>query len=49
MCPDYLFFVDEVGCNTSPEQREKIVGKGTVATESATTNRYHFAILGFTH
>ncbi len=42
--PDYVVFVDEVGCNTSQEgdgargREKKIVSRGTVAKESATTN-----------
>ena len=52
--PDYVIFVDEVGCNTSQEGdgahggERKIVGRGTVPKESATTNDNHFTVLGFT-
>jgi hypothetical protein len=52
--PDYVVFVDEVGCNTSQEgdgahgDKKKIVGRGTVPKESATTNDNHFTLLGFT-
>jgi hypothetical protein len=52
--PDYVVFVDEVGCNTSQEGdgarggERKIVSRGTVAKESATTNSNHFTVLGFT-
>jgi hypothetical protein len=54
LCPDYVVFVDEVGCNTSQEGdgargREKnIVSRRAVTKESATTNSNHFTILGFT-
>jgi hypothetical protein len=54
MHPEYMLFVDEVGCNTSQEGdgahggERKIVGRGTVPKESATTNDNHFTILGFT-
>jgi hypothetical protein len=52
--PDYVVFVDEVGCNTSQEGdgarggEKKIVSRGTVAKETATTNCNHFTVLGFT-
>jgi hypothetical protein len=54
MRPDYIVFVDEVGCNTSQEGdgarggEKKIVSRGTVAKEMATTNSNHFTVLGFT-
>jgi hypothetical protein len=52
--PEYVVFVDEVGCNTSQEGdgarggEKKIVSRGTVAKETATTNCNHFTVLGFT-
>jgi hypothetical protein len=52
--PEYVIFVDEVGCNTSQEGdgarggKKKIVVRGTVAKETATTNHNHFTVLGFT-
>ena len=52
--PDMVIFVDEVGCNTSQEGdghvggQKKIVPRGTVPKESATTNDNHFTLLGFT-
>ena len=52
--PDYVIFVDEVGCNTSQEGdgsrggEKKIVGRGTAARISAATNVNHFTVLGFT-
>ncbi len=55
MCPpEYNLFIDEVGCNTSQEGdgahggERKIVGRGQVPKESATTIDNHFTILGFT-
>lgn len=52
--PDYVIFVDECGCNTSQEGdgavggERKIVIRGTVPKESASTNSTHFTLLGFT-
>ena len=52
--PDMVLFVDEVGCNTSQVGdghvggQKKIVPRGTVPKESATTNDNHFTLLGFT-
>ena len=52
--PDYVVFVDEVGSNLSQEGdgavggERKIVGRGSVPRESASTNDTHFTVLGFT-
>jgi hypothetical protein len=52
--PDFVIFVDEVGSNVSQEGdgavggERKIVGRGSVPRESATTNDTHFTVLGFT-
>jgi hypothetical protein len=52
--PEYVIFVDEVGCNTSQEGdgarggEKKIIVRGTVAKETVTTNNNHFTVLGFT-
>jgi len=52
--PDMVLFVDEVGCNTSQVGdghvggQKKIVPRGTVPKETATTNDHHFTLLGFT-
>ena len=52
--PDYVVFVDEVGSNLSQEGdgavggERKIVGRGSVPRERATTNDTHFTVLGFT-
>jgi hypothetical protein len=52
--PEYILFIDEAGCNTSQEgdgtqgREIKIVGRGPIPKESATTNDNHFTILGFT-
>ena len=49
-----MVFVNEVGSNTSQEGdgalggERKIVGRGSVPRESATTNDNHFTVLGFT-
>jgi hypothetical protein len=49
-----VVFVNEVGSNTSQEGdgalggERKIVGRGSVPRESATTNDNHFTVLGFT-
>jgi hypothetical protein len=52
--PENVIFVDEVGCNTSQKGdgarggEKKIVVRGTVAKETATTNNKHLTNLGFT-
>jgi hypothetical protein len=51
---DFVIFVDEVDSNVSQEGdgavggERKIVGRGSVPRESATTNDTHFTVLGFT-
>ena len=50
----HVIFIDEHGCKTSQEGdgavggEQKIVTRGTVPKESATTNSTHFTLLGFT-
>jgi hypothetical protein len=54
MRPKYVVFVDKVGHNTSQEGdgarggEKKIVSRGMVAKESATTNSNHFTVLDCT-
>ena len=51
---DFVIFVDEVDSNVSQEGdgavggERKIVGRGSVPRESATTNDTHFTVLRFT-